>query len=178
MGNNWRRKAKIKVDFRIGVLSDTHIPMRARHLPAEIFIAFTGVDLILHAGDIMDWSVIQELSTLAPVEAVYGNMDHGEVRQRLERRRIIEIGDVRIGLIHGDGAGYSTAARALQAFSGVECVVFGHSHRPYNEMHGDTLLFNPGSPTDRRMMPMGSYGFLYVAGDYIWGDICYMEPRP
>ncbi|NLJ25093.1 MAG: YfcE family phosphodiesterase, partial [Firmicutes bacterium] len=65
----------MKVDFRIGVLSDTHIPVRARHLPAEIFIAFTGVDLILHAGDIKEWSVIQELSTLAPVEAVFGNMD-------------------------------------------------------------------------------------------------------
>jgi len=151
--------------------------MRARYLPAEIFTAFTGVDLILHAGDIMDWTVIRELSTLAPVEAVYGNMDGAEVRQRLERRRIIELGEVRIGLIHGDGAGYGTVARAAQAFSGVHCIVFGHSHRPYNEWHGDTLLFNPGSPTDRRMMPMGSYGFLYVSGDYIWGDICYMEPR-
>ena len=152
--------------------------MRARYLPAEIFIAFTGVDLILHAGDIKEWSVIQELSTLAPVEAVFGNMDHAEVRRRLPRRRVIEMGGVKIGLVHGDGAGYNTTARALGAFSDVDCIVFGHSHRPYNELHGDTVLFNPGSPTDRRMMPMGSYGLLYIADDRIWGDICYIEPRP
>ena len=151
--------------------------MRARFLPAEIFTAFANVDLILHAGDIMEWSVSEELATLAPVEAVAGNMDTGELRMKLERRRIIDVGKVRIGLIHGDGPGYNTPLRALQSFSGVQCVVFGHSHRPYNEWHGDVLLFNPGSPTDRRMMPMGSYGMLYVKDDYIWGDVFYLEPR-
>jgi putative phosphoesterase len=172
-----KEAAEIKVDYRIGVLSDTHIPMRARYLPAEIFTAFANVDLILHAGDIMEWPVIQELTTLAPVEAVAGNMDVGELRLRLPRRRMIEVGRVKIGLIHGDGAGYNTPLRALQSFSEVQCVVFGHSHRPYNERHGDVLLFNPGSPTDRRMMPMGSYGMLYVSGDDIWGEIFYLEPR-
>ena len=57
--------------------------MRARYLPAEIFTAFANVDLILHAGDIMEWPVIQELTTLAPVEAFAGNMDVGELRLRL-----------------------------------------------------------------------------------------------
>ncbi len=84
--------------------------MRGRYLPAEIFTAFAGVDMILHAGDIMEWSVIRELSTLAPVEAVYGNMDYPEIRQRLAGRRIIEMGGMRIGLIHGDGAGSNTTA--------------------------------------------------------------------
>ena len=132
--------------------------------------------MILHAGDIMEWSVIRELSTLAPVEAVYGNMDYPEIRQRIAGRRIIEMGGMRIGLIHGDGAGSNTVARARQAFSRVNCIVFGHSHRPYNEMHGETLLFNPGSPTDRRMMPMGSYGLIHIADGEIWGEHYYIEP--
>src|SRR5690554_1667245 len=121
----------MKGNYKIGVLSDTHMPHRARHLPAQVYTGFIGVDLILHAGDIMEWSVIQELSTLAPVEAVYGNMDYPETRQRLKRRRIVEIGGIKIGLIHGDGAGTNTVARAKQAFPEVDCIVFGHSHRPY-----------------------------------------------
>ncbi|NLJ84998.1 MAG: metallophosphoesterase family protein [Firmicutes bacterium] len=150
--------------------------MRARCLPAEIFMAFGGVDLILHAGDIMEWSVIEELSTVAPVKAVYGNMDYPEVRHRIPRRQMIEIGGLKIGLIHGDGAGYNTLARARQAFSEVDCIVFGHSHRPYNQLHNGILLFNPGSPTDRRMMPMGSYGFLQIRDGKIWGEHRYIEP--
>ena len=165
-----------KVDFRIGVLSDTHIPMRARYIPAEVFNAFANVDLILHAGDITEWSVIEELAALAPVEAVAGNMDR-ELRLKLERLRVIEVGKVKIGLVHGDGGGYSTPFGVRQYFSGVQCVVFGHTHRPYNEWHGDTLVFNPGSPTDYRMMPMGSYGMLYVKDDHVWGEIFYLEPR-
>ena len=132
--------------------------------------------MILHAGDIMEWSVIEELSTLAPVEAVYGNMDYPEVRRRLQRRRVIQLGSLQIGLIHGDGASSNTVARARQAFSDVDCIVFGHSHRPYNEVHGDTLMFNPGSPTDRRMMPMGSYGMLHLADGKIRGEHYYIEP--
>ena len=64
----------------------------------------------------MEWSVIEELATLAPVEAVAGNMDTGELRLKLQRRRIIEVGKVKIGLIHGDGGGYNTPLRALQSF--------------------------------------------------------------
>ena len=79
--------------------------------------------MILHAGDIMEWSVIEELSTLAPVEAVYGNMDYPEVRRRLQRRRVIQLGSLQIGLIHGDGASSNTVARARQAFSDVDCIV-------------------------------------------------------
>ena len=134
------------------------------------------MDLILHAGDIITWAVIEELSTVAPVEAVYGNMDFPEVRRRLKRRRIVKLGNKRIGLIHGDGASGSPVTRARQAFRQVDCIVFGHSHRPYNEIHGGVLMFNPGSPTDRRMMPMGSFGILHVTKDGIRGEHHYLEP--
>lgn len=160
---------------KIGVISDTHVPRRALHLPGAIFTALKDVDLILHAGDLVTLPVLQELSAVAPVEAVWGNMDEFEVRSRLPRLRVVEAAGVKIGLIHGDGGGFDTPQRALRAFAGVHCVVFGHTHRPYNEYRGKTLLFNPGSLTDPRSGGQGSYGLLHIQDGRIQGEICYLE---
>lgn len=148
----------------IGVLSDTHIPSRARQLPNVLFEIFDGVDLILHAGDLVDEQVLTDLRAIAPVEAVAGNMDSPELRQRLGRKKILELAGFRIGLIHGDldQDRNKTPQRALLAFidDRVDCVVFGHSHQPYKEQVEGVLLFNPGSPTDRRREPRHSCGLI------------------
>ncbi|MHB9091726.1 MAG: metallophosphoesterase family protein, partial [Chloroflexota bacterium] len=94
------------------MVSDTHISVRARHLPAPLLAALRGVDLILHAGDLVALSVLDELATVAPVEAVHGNVDGWEVINALPRTRIVQAGGKRIGLVHGDGAGSSTLLRA------------------------------------------------------------------
>lgn len=163
-------------DMRIGVISDTHIPSRARSVPGEVFQGLMGVDLLIHAGDITHWSVIDELSAIAPVMAVYGNMDSAENRLRLPRTRVVEAEGVRIGVVHGDGYGGSTPTRALQSFSGVDCIVFGHSHKALCEYRGSILLFNPGSPTDRRTSSQFSYGVLHINQGKITGDIVYFGP--
>lgn len=161
----------------IGVLSDTHIPARASTLPGRVIEAFRGVDLILHAGDITTLAVLQRLSTLAPIEAVHGNVDPPEVSSVLPRTRIVALDNgKRIGLVHGNsGPGVSTLERARRTFEGqrVDVIVFGHSHTPYCEWHDGVLLFNPGSPTDKRRMKRASYGLLRV-DETITGEIVYL----
>jgi len=157
--------------LKIGVLSDTHIPSRARSLPPIIFEAFAGAAMILHAGDIATGDVLVELEAIAPVYAVRGNVDPPELCARLPATRVVEVEGVRIGLIHGDGPHGRTEDRALKAFSGVDCVVFGHTHVPVCERRGGVLLFNPGSPTDRRTQSKCSYGILSVRGGAIEGEI-------
>jgi hypothetical protein len=156
--------------MKIGVISDTHIPEAAAQLPAEIFRAFEKFDLILHAGDILDTAVLEELAQLAEVRAVRGNMDYFSRTHSLPEMLIVEAGAFRIGVIHGSGPPYRLPERMLKQFNGVHCVVFGHSHQPYNETLGGVLMFNPGSPTDRRYAPYLSYGVLEV-GDKIRGRI-------
>lgn len=157
--------------MRIGVISDTHIPYRAKTIPPVVYEIFRDVAMILHAGDLVTLDVITQLEAIAPVYAVYGNVDPLDVVQRLPKKREIQVEGVRIGLVHGDGPGGSTPERALAAFSGVDCVVFGHSHSPVCRRMGDVLLFNPGSATDRRFQPKHSVGVLTVQDGKIDGEI-------
>ncbi len=169
-------RARANGCFRIGVLSDTHIPEKAVSLPHALVRDFEGVDLILHAGDLTTPAVLEILRKIAPVEAIAGNNDPPELAGLLGRRKIVEAGGLKIGLVHGDrGRGKNTLDRAARAFAEgeVACVVFGHSHLPYLgppvPVEGSppapaVLLFNPGSPTDRRHAPRKSYGFLEIEG--------------
>ncbi len=158
----------------IGVVSDTHIPARARKVPTPVLRTFAWVELIIHAGDLTELGVLDELSRLAPVVAVAGNMDSWEARQRLGDTRLLELEGFRIGVLHGHGEYGGIQARVLAAFPDAHCVVFGHTHAPYCERHGDVLLFNPGSPTDRRRQPRASYGLLHL-GREIRGEILYLD---
>lgn len=160
--------------MKIGVLSDTHIPRRAKSLPYQVMKGLEGVDLILHAGDLIEEEVIWLLEDLAQVEAVAGNVDSWEIQNKLGSQKIIELGAFKIGLTHGHlGTKRNTIERVLDSFSGVNCIVFGHSHQAYNKFHGDILLFNPGSPTDKRISPQYSYGILHLENKIIRGEIFY-----
>ncbi len=164
---------------KIGVLSDTHIPSRARSLPREIFEIFKGVDVILHAGDLAREDVLLDLMELAPVEAVAGNMDPPHLERRLGERKLLEFEGVRIGLIHGHGPRATTMERAYRAFSAEKphCVVFGHSHMPCNTIYGGVLLFNPGSPTDKRREEYPSCGILTISGGKVSGEIILLKKK-
>ncbi len=145
----------------IGVLSDTHIPSAAQKLPDAIFKAFKNVDMILHAGDITDISVLDELNKLAKIEAVWGNMDAAETQKKLPAKRIFEIEGFKIGLIHGHGSPFRIINTVKNEFpEKMDVIVFGHSHAPVNEVRDGTLFFNPGSPTDRIFAKYNSYGIL------------------
>jgi len=146
---------------RIGVISDTHIPQFKR-LPDAIWQHFSGVELIIHAGDLSVLWVLDELETIAPVVAVQGNVEREEVVLKLPIKREIVVGHCRIGIVHILGDAHNRVKVARQEFPEARVVVFGHSHIPWNEEYGGRLLFNSGSATDRRRQPRCSVGLLHL----------------
>jgi putative phosphoesterase len=149
------------MQHRIGVIADTHIP-HFPTLPLAIWQHFAGVELIIHAGDLSVLSVIVELETIAPVVAVQGNIEREEVVRKLPIKREIVVGHCRIGIVHILGVPATYERMARFEFPHARCVVFGHSHIPYNQEHNGQLLFNPGSATDRRHQPTCSIGMLHI----------------
>jgi putative phosphoesterase len=123
-----------------------------------------AADLIVHAGDFVVRSVLDELEALGPpVVAVHGNQDDGELRELLPAERTIETGGVRVGLIHDAGPARGRLERMRRRFPGCEAVIFGHSHIPLHEQAPDGFqIFNPGSPTDRRRQPEHTMGVAAV----------------
>lgn len=175
---------------RIGVVSDSHIPDRMNSLPRNLFAALEGVSLLLHAGDICNPQVLDSLRQIAPVLAVQGNRDVlYAANWALPLARVIEVGAVRIGLTHGHGGlrgylkeklYYYTVGYELERFienvttpfSQVQAVVFGHSHRPVNQLREGVLLFNPGALGPDYYTPHGpTAGILTVAGERVTGQI-------
>src|ERR1700758_3620823 len=146
---------------KVGIISDTHIP-HFKQLPEAVWTHFAEVELIIHAGDLSRLSVIDELEMLAPVTAVQGNIEEEEVVRALPIKRELLVGGLRIGVVHILGNAQNRARTARQEFPTARCVVFGHSHIPYNQEHEGQLLFNPGSATDRRRQPTCSLGMLTI----------------
>jgi hypothetical protein len=152
--------------MRLAIISDTHLPRGDRALPEACVARLRAADLILHAGDLVDMSVLEMLEALGPpVAAVHGNVDRGDVVARLPERRVVEAGGVRIGMVHDAGPAAGRLARQRAAFGDCAAVLFGHSHIPLHETSGDGAfqLFNPGSPTDRRRQPRHTMGEATVA---------------
>ena len=127
----------------IGLISDTHGLLRP-----EVFSALEGVDLILHAGDVGGRSIIDELSAIAPVRAVYGNTDPpGE--PGLKPRQDLDIQGLSIHVSHGHELGSPTSERLLARYT-QDIIVFGHTHKPLIERTGSRLIVNPGAAGPRR----------------------------
>jgi len=150
------------------VLADTHIRRGGkRRLPDSAYRWLERAHVILHAGDIVVGEVLDELRGFAPVHAVLGNNDV-ELAGLLPEVEELEIGGVRVGMIHDSGPSASRAGRMRRRFPDADVVVFGHSHIPWNEAGIDgQLLFNPGSPSDRRMQPDHTLGTLELSGGQI-----------
>ncbi len=170
---DWAQTSELwPAPLTIGVVSDSHLHAvgNTRTLPKTLLdeLAKARVGLILHGGDIFAPWVLDQLAEIAPTLAVIGNGDPPELQRALPRRRVVVVGQHSLGLIHGhEGRGTNAVQRARSAFADnalVRCVVFGHSHQPLSrlEPHG-LILFNPGSPTDRRGAPYFSFGLLRVA---------------
>lgn len=146
----------------VGVLSDTHIPVKVKHLPERMLHKFEKVDLIIHAGDLVSIEVLEQLQKICKVEAVYGNMDQPEVRNILPFKKIIEIEKIKIGIIHGEGPPSKLIDYLEKEFHHLDCIIFGHSHIPYNTFKKGILYFNPGSPTDDIFSPFKSFGLIEI----------------
>jgi hypothetical protein len=144
------------------VLSDTHIrrPARGRRLPDSAYAHLEAADVILHAGDVVVAEVLDELEGFAPVHAVLGNND-ADLAGALPETRSIELGGVRLAMIHDSGPAAGRPGRMRRRFPDADVVVFGHSHIPWDDAGVDgQLLFNPGSPTERRAQPHHTLGTL------------------
>ena len=155
--------------MKIGVLSDTHIPHRAKKIPGKIIELFSDVDLILHAGDLVDRTVIEELEIIAKVEAVKGNMD--EASSPYPIKKVLNVEKVKIGLIHGYGSPFGIRDRIRKEFDELDIIVYGHSHKPYNKIEQGVLFFNPGTPTDKIFALYNSVGILDINGNNVKGQI-------
>lgn len=159
---------QLPVPLTIGVLSDTHVYLGGRRqLPVEVLALFrrARLDLIAHAGDVNDQSLLMDLAEIAPVLAVAGNNDSIELQEQLPERMAFRAGRFSFVLIHGHQG--RTARTVARTFVGkVDCVIYGHSHIPMIETTSGTTLFNPGSPTDRRWQPHFGIGLIHVSADH------------
>jgi putative phosphoesterase len=152
------------VTTRIVVLSDTHVPRRAKSIPERVLTELERADLILHLGDLTEESVLHELEKYAPVRAVHGNNDSPDLKSLLPLRDRFHIEGHSIAMLHGHKGGKTALGAAMQ-MTGAEVVLFGHSHRPSIQNHNGTILFNPGSPTDPRWSPYRAFGTLEIGTD-------------
>lgn len=155
--------------MRIAVLADTHVPKRAKTLPADVWRLINTCDLIVHAGDVLNQQFLDELRSHKPLLVVRGNNDVGlaDVPETLET----EVAGKKLAIIHDSGSKAGRAKRMRKRFPTADIVVFGHSHVPLVEEFEGMLLFNPGSPTDRRMQPKATMGLIEIDGEKVTPQI-------
>lgn len=136
----------------IGLISDTHIPDRAKEIPEKVFEAFSEVDLIMHAGDLTSPKVIDDLEQIAPVMAIQGNMDRARGID-LPAAKVIEAEGLKIGIVHGEVYPRADTQQLVYLAKelDVDILVSGHSHQPKIEQTDGVLLLNPGSPIVPRL---------------------------
>src|SRR2546422_874356 len=142
--------------MRLGIISDTHGLLRP-----EVFEAFKEVDHILHGGDVGTWDILIDLQALAPVTAVYGNMDGPELRAKLTPVAQVDLDGFDIVVTHGDQFGHPTPAKLHEAFPRAEIIVYGHTHKPLLELVDRTVtVMNPGGAGPKRFGLAPSVGIL------------------
>ncbi|WP_096435094.1 metallophosphoesterase family protein [Alteribacter populi] len=152
--------------MKIVVVSDTHIPKRAQRLPSRLLHELRSADQIIHAGDWQSLEVYEQLKQYAPVNGVFGNTDNEDIIRVFPDKKIVNVNGFKIGIIHGHGKKMTTVKRAFTAFNQpIDCIVFGHSHIPYLKYKNKTLMFNPGSATDKRKAPFYSFGILTMSDE-------------
>jgi putative phosphoesterase len=147
------------VSVRLLVLADTHVPKRARDLPAEVWAEVDDSDVVVHAGDWVDEPLLDALHRRSRrLVACWGNNDGPALRARLPEVAWADVAGLRLAVVHDSGPARGREARMAAAFPDVDVLVFGHSHIPWDTVAPCGLrLLNPGSPTDRRRQPAATY---------------------
>jgi putative phosphoesterase len=147
------------------LISDTHVPKRARALPAQVLAAVDAADVVIHAGDWVDAATLDLLEQRARrLVGVWGNNDGPELRRRLPEVAQVELGGLRFAVVHETGPATGREMRAERDHPDADVLVFGHSHIPWDTVSPRGLrLLNPGSPTDRRRQPVCTYLTMDVA---------------
>jgi len=156
------------------LVSDTHVPVRARDLPGLLWTAVDAADVVVHAGDWVSIDLLDALEARAArLVGVYGNNDGPELQARLPEVARVELAGVRVAVVHETGASAGRERRCAAAYPDVDVLVFGHSHIPWDTTAPTGLrLINPGSPTDRRRQPHGTF-VTAVAADGALHDVTF-----
>ncbi|MBN2608706.1 MAG: metallophosphoesterase family protein [Candidatus Fermentibacteraceae bacterium] len=133
--------------MRIAVLSDTHIPTRLGAIPGRVYEVCAECDLILHAGDVVELSVLRDLERFAPLKAVHGNMDPFDITERFPESLELNLEGFRICMTHGSGPGFGLRDRLLRRFSprNPDIIIYGHSHEFNEDVKDGVLRLNPGA---------------------------------
>jgi uncharacterized protein len=147
------------MSLRLLLVSDTHIPKRARALPDQVWAAVADADVVFHAGDWVTAELLDEFERRSRrLVGVYGNNDGADLRQRLPETVSISLDGVRFSMIHETGPAKGREERCEALFPDADVLIFGHSHIPWDTTSaGGLRLLNPGSPTDRRRQPVCTY---------------------
>ncbi len=158
------------------IVSDTHVPARARQLPTGVIEAANAADLVIHAGDWIAASTLDQLESHAEVLGVWGNNDPAELRARLPKIARRTVDGVRFAVTHETGEARGREDRMDIMFPDTDVLVFGHSHIPWDSLSRSGLrLLNPGSPTDRRHQPVCTY-LTAVVDDGALRDVALLRP--
>ncbi|MFH8371448.1 metallophosphoesterase family protein [Streptomyces sp. NPDC018031] len=162
------------------LMSDTHLPTRARALPPQLLEQVPRADAVLHAGDWVDLATLDLLRSRARrLIGVHGNNDGPELRARLPEVARAELGGLRFGVVHETGPARGRERRCADRFPDLDVLVFGHSHIPWDSTADDRLrLLNPGSPTDRRRQPYRTYMTARVSAGRLTGVELHRLPGP
>jgi putative phosphoesterase len=161
---------------RLVLMADTHVPKRARDLPAPLWAAVDAADVVVHAGDWVDVALLDAIETRVGVRparllACYGNNDGPALRARLPEVARAELGGLRFAVVHETGPATGREKRCAELFPDTDVLVFGHSHIPWDTTApGGPRLLNPGSPTDRRRQPHCTY-LTAVVADGVLTDV-------
>ena len=159
--------------------SDTHVPKRARDLPHSLWTAIEAADVVVHAGDWVDVHLLDELERRSRrLVAVHGNNDHGPLRERLPEIARADLDGLRVAVVHETGDAKGREARCAARFPDTDLLVFGHSHIPWDTTApGGLRLLNPGSPTDRRRQPHGTFVTATADGGDLRDVVWHRVPR-
>jgi putative phosphoesterase len=145
--------------MRLVLISDTHLPVRAKRLPAAVWDAVERADVVIHAGDWVSAALLDELEgRAARLVGCWGNNDGPELRARLPEVARVTLDGLSVAVVHETGSAKGREERCEKEYPGVDLLVFGHSHIPWDTTtSGGLRLLNPGSPTDRRRQPYCTY---------------------
>ena len=157
--------------MRLLLITDTHLPNRAKDLPAAVWDEVDRADVVFHAGDWVDVALLDRLEARAnQLVACWGNNDGAELRARLPERADVVLDGVRFTITHETGASAGRDARMSRLYPETDVLVFGHSHIPWDTTTATGLrLLNPGSPTDRRRQPHCTYMTAEVTAGHLIG---------